>query len=248
MERRVSLNWTHSDEQFILVVLSCPEESHLYELLRPRAIRTIVADGAANCIAEVVKNLGDEFLPTEITGDFDSITDATKEFFTLSKPSVHVIQNPSQENTDFEKCLDLLDRITCSDVVVIGEVGGRVDHSVSVMSVLFKQVYDHLNLFLINQDNLTFVLKQGSTVINLAEVKWIYCSLLPISRPAIVSTSGLHWNLDNQELSMTGLVSSSNKPETKEVRVQSTEKIMWSCYFPNFLSTQFPNSKSPTRS
>mmetsp|Transcript_7844 Transcript_7844/g.15027 ORF Transcript_7844/g.15027 Transcript_7844/m.15027 type:complete len:234 (+) Transcript_7844:11251-11952(+) len=229
--KRILLNWTRNVTSIGLVVLSSRAIPHLYPVLRPRAHKTIVADGAANSLVELVERLGVDYMPTMITGDFDSITQSTAEFFR----EIPVIHNPSQDNTDFEKCLDLLSSSEPYPIIVIGDVSRRVDHSIAILSALFKPAYSHLEIFLVDSDNLSFTIKPGENELLLAPVQWQYCSLLPIYKPAIVTSSGLHWNLDNQEMSMAGLVSSSNRPDEEVVRVKTSEAILWSCYCEDFL-------------
>jgi thiamine pyrophosphokinase len=235
MRRVISLSWISSQAPIDLVVLSSQCSASLYEQLRPRAVQVIVADGAANSLVAVVERLGTSYLPTAITGDFDSILPGVQEYFRTG--GCEIVQNPSQDNTDLEKCLDFLTRLPSSGpVVVIGEISRRVDHSIAILSVLFRPAYADVELFLCDQHNLSFVLREGVTQVHSSSVKWSYVGLLPVYKPTVVTSTGLKWDLTGQVLSMSGLVSSSNEALSEVVQVQTSEMLLWSCHAQDFLA------------
>lgn len=57
-----------------------------------------------------------------------------------------------------------------------------------------------------------------------------WCSLVPLNGPAIVTTSGLRWNLDKSTLNFEGLISTSNEFDgnSYNVVIESNKSILWS--------------------
>lgn len=99
--------------------------------------------------------------PTLITGDMDSITEETKAYF----QDVASVTDLDQDSTDFQKSLsNLKDE---RPIVVLGELGGRFDHSLHALSVLFEPQNLTKQIFIYNGKNLAFAINEGITTINL---------------------------------------------------------------------------------
>jgi thiamine pyrophosphokinase len=92
---------------------------------------TVAADGGAN----IARKLG--LTPDLIIGDLDSITRATRRFFS----STTVIRVARQDNTDLEKALDhIVTMPSLGEVVIIGATGHRLDHTIGNLVVLSQYV------------------------------------------------------------------------------------------------------------
>lgn len=79
---------------------------------------------------------------------------------------------------------------------------GRFDHLMGNINTLYKvpsySHLKHLNVYLLGNDCLTWLLQPGYHTIHIPEKIWSnksYCSLIPIGHPCCVSTTGLKWNL-----------------------------------------------------
>ena len=88
----------------------------------------IAADGGV----ETALDAG--FLPQAIIGDMDSVDDLN-----LLPKSIHQIVLPQQDDTDFEKCLQLIDAPL---IVGVGFLDGRFDHSLAVLDALARLQHD----------------------------------------------------------------------------------------------------------
>jgi len=86
-------------------------------------------------------------------------------------------------------------------------------------------------VYLLCATSLICVLPEGENVLELDGVSRDRCTgvcgLLPIGAPSTLSTSGLKWNLEEQELKFGALVSSSNQIDASVVRVLTSEQIIW---------------------
>ncbi|CAF3213889.1 unnamed protein product [Rotaria socialis] len=194
------------------------------------------ADGGSNVLKTYSDEIHDNFMPDYISGDFDSINEATYKYY-KTIPTVELIKTPDQNATDFTKCVRVMleKKSTLNDLLVFCSLGGRFDHTIGIIHSLYilNNHYPNLQIYLIADCDITFLLHANK--LNRIHIQSIYngntCSLSPISQSAHVDTEGLRWNLcKTQELSFTKLVSSSNTYETKttsHVDVQTDNDIIW---------------------
>jgi len=111
-------------------------------------------------------------------------------------------------------------------ILALGGVGGRRDQEFANYNVMFT--YPHLPMVCITDHCLVTVLPPGRhTIIPDASVEGPVCGLIPLGGAARVTTSGLKWNLDNDEMRFGGLVSTSNEIVAAEVMVETDGALIW---------------------
>ncbi|CAF0926617.1 unnamed protein product [Didymodactylos carnosus] len=199
------------------------------------------ADGGANMLKDFTFKLvnADEknhFIPDYISGDMDSITSTTKNYY--AKYNVQLIHTPDQNATDFTKCIQImLERSSLDVIYIFSTFGGRFDQAMSIIHTLY--LFPTIELYLVTDEDITFVLRPGYNHIHIkSPLRGEYCSLLPIAGPVTsVSTKGLKWNLDgNTTLDFHTLVSSSNAYDEEllksdvadHVEVCTEKDLVWS--------------------
>jgi thiamine pyrophosphokinase len=106
-----------------------------------RAPVLVAADGGADRASA----LGAE--PVAVIGDMDSISPQTR-----GKLGAKVHAITEQDSTDFDKCLRNID---APFILALGCLGGRVDHELSVLSVLVRRA--GRPVVLIGRDDVIFV-------------------------------------------------------------------------------------------
>lgn len=170
--------------------------------------------------------------PDLITGDFDSITEETVEFF----KSTPKINTPDQDATDFTKAFTVLQPVMqqrkICDVVVFHDSSGRLDQVMANLNTLYKMQKDTCNVYLLSGDSITWLLRPGKHTIQVpldlvSNQRW--CSLMPVGSAAHnVTTTGLKWNLYHAQMEFGGMVSTSNTYSTEFVQVQTDSNLIWS--------------------
>jgi thiamine pyrophosphokinase len=109
----------------------------------------------------------DECLPDLIKGDLDSLRDDVRQYYeTLGVP---VVQDGDQYSTDLGKCVCSLQEKEQSDgvdtpydLVVLGGLSGRLDHTVHVLAFLHKLRQSGRRIFAVTDDNVGWVLDETS--------------------------------------------------------------------------------------
>jgi len=208
-------------KKYGLIILNQPirfEKERFLELWNHATIKVTV-DGGTNewfsFTRSVQQNI--DLTPNLVTGDFDSVEPYILEYYrSLGSKIIHT---PDQDETDYHKSLRQLSselfsqntKVEC--VVSIVENSGRLDHIMSNINTLLIGA-DILNvpLYQLSSDSVSWVLKPGQHKIHIEKPtanQW--CGLIPIGKPALITTSGLKWNMVNQKLEFGGLISSSNQ-------------------------------------
>lgn len=230
-----------TDVKYPLILLNQPFSHQLGHLkqLWANAVLRAATDGANNTLYDLM-NTGQSveysFVPDLVTGDFDSIRPEVKSF--MQSKGAEVIATPDQDYTDFTKCLKIVtEKLKCNEVypdclVAFGAFGGRLDHTLSNLNTLYEAVeLVHYPVYLIGDYNLSILLMPGSHVLEVnTGLEEGTCGLIPIGGKCnSITTTGLKWNLDKNEMKFGGLISSCNKYKegATEVSIETDSPVLW---------------------
>jgi len=205
-----------------LLILNMPITLNLktFTQLWTNAKIKVCADGGANRLYEYVpEQERNQFIPDYIKGDLDSIQPHVENYY--SNNGTKIIMDHSQDNTDFNKCLLLLQDVQKQEanlgkwegemVVVSGGLDGRFDQQIEILN----SVYAFQNEFrfqLVGKESAVCMLKKGYHRFNIDKsVAGKFCGLAALNNNTLAKTQGFQWNLDGtQPLSLGGFISSSN--------------------------------------
>jgi len=197
----------------------------------------VAVDGGLNVFHGLAKQNPDfsNFIPTLITGDFDS---ASPELLSHYKSlGCEVIPTPSQDDTDLTKALHIVIeknnqlQLNLRAIVVLVRVGGRLDHIMgNIESLFIVRKRTTIPVYLMDRDNVSWLLGPGSHRIKVgSDKKGRYCGLIPIgSACEHVTSTGLRWNVSDHKLAFGHLVSSSNQLDgSEEVTISTDQPLLW---------------------
>lgn len=181
----------------------------------------IVLDGAINR----VKELGIKI--DVLLGDFDSHDNAME--LVKDQMPVEIVHTPDQNKTDLQKGIEFLITKKYEAVNIVWATGKRADHSLSNMTDIVRYK-DRINIVLIDTH---------SRIYNLSKkfekwfVKGANISLMPVGKVTGLTTQGLKYNLNNEELNIGYRTSSSNEAAEDGVVKITYEKgdlLMMECH------------------
>jgi thiamine pyrophosphokinase len=123
-------------------------------------------------------------------------------------------------------------------IFAVGALGGRLDHELSHMSALreFDVGPSPTRVVLLGRSSMaTLIRGDGRTAIRpCVAVEGPTCGLVPMYGPAVVSTSGLKWDMDETTLAFGRFISTSNEMGEETVRegggeivVTTTAPLVW---------------------
>jgi len=170
------------------------------DIIKQIGLPVVAADGAANTL---IKN-GIE--PTIIVGDLDSV-DAD-----LLRNRSH-LKVADQDNTDFEKALDFIEKDALAPAIIMGIDGGYIDHILGNISI-----FSGTDCVAICGDIVLMPLEDDK-IFNLPMDTKISIFGMP---SCTISSEGLKWKLDNHELSISGMNSCCNRVVSPCVELKIT--------------------------
>lgn len=167
----------------------------------------IAVDSGADAVLEA------GLTPLAVIGDLDSLSQIARNTFAES-----LCQIDEQSTTDFEKALT---RVVAPAIIGLGFTGGRMDHILSVLSVMVR--YPEKPVILADANDVSFLAPQGETVFALPKATRV--SLMPVI-PATVSLNGVVWPFSQTWMSMAGFTSPSNAAIGGDVTIQTDAPIL----------------------
>lgn len=192
-----------------------PDDISLY-----RRIKTdendifICADGGYDTITSV------GIIPDVAIGDMDSVR-------AVLPNDINVIRHPKdKDKTDLHLCIDYALKNNCKELILLGALGGRVDHSLANIIAL-KYISDNGAMGMILTAESAIYITTDKIELKKGEYKYI--SLIPLSeRVEGVTTKGLKYSLFNFTLKQTDNLGISNEfiSETVTISVKKGSLIV----------------------
>lgn len=166
----------------------------------------VAADGGANRLLAL------NTAPRAVIGDLDSINPQARAAF-----AAQLIHVPAQDDTDFDKCLAVID---APFVIGLGFVGSRMDHGLAVLTGLLRR--PDLPVFLLGGRDVIFLAPQRLT---LALPRGARVSLFPFG--AVTGRSrGLDWPIDGINFAPDAAIGTSNSASGGQVSLEFSARKM----------------------
>ncbi len=191
---------------------------------------SVLRESMAGCVIGVDKGM--EFLyrnaivPNYIVGDFDSVDQKIGDYYRY-ETSVPIREyNPVKDASDTEIAVRLAMTLGCSELLILGATGGRIDHlwaNVQILTIPFRagidaKILDPRNCIrLIGKET---VLKKG-------EMYGPYFSLFPLGQEVYgFNIRGAKYPLRNHTLTPYDSLCVSNQLEEDEVTISFSSGIV----------------------
>ncbi|KAJ9292823.1 hypothetical protein DTO271G3_8398 [Paecilomyces variotii] len=133
------------------------------------------------------------------------------------------------------------------DVLILGGLGGRVDQAFSQIHHLYAMARHSDSpgeLYLVSEESISFILQKGRNVIQTPGARrekasskdtdpdGIYyleenIGIIPISGPAVISTTGFEWDVIDWRTELGGQISTSNHIRADVVSVETNERVLF---------------------
>uniref|UniRef100_A0A0K0EYV9 Thiamine diphosphokinase n=1 Tax=Strongyloides venezuelensis TaxID=75913 RepID=A0A0K0EYV9_STRVS len=230
--------WIDYLGETVVVWLNSPisekSDIKLYSHIWNKAMLRYCTDGSSNLVAEYQEkySLKD---PNFIIGDFDSISDYSKQYFKDKSQFVHT---PNQDYTDFSKTLE---QITLNplfpsikNIIVLGGLTGRFDHVLASLNSLITfqaSLFEgKIKTYLIDENNLITVTSSLNTTVEIVpniNILTGKCGYIPImQKKTVVTTNGYKWDLENEEIFFGGIISTSNEIEKNRISIKTNQPVI----------------------
>lgn len=160
--------------------------------------------------------------PNYIIGDFDSVNTKLINKYSNSK----IIKlNPEKDFTDTHMAIKLAIEIKSTEILVLGAIGTRIDHTIANIHILKECLEKNIKCQIVNENNKIFLIKE-ETIIGL-ENKYNYISLIPLTTEVTgVTLTGFKYLLKNATLRIGESIGVSNEQLNKEAKIELENGIL----------------------
>lgn len=161
----------------------------------------ICGDGGANHAYKM------DIIPNYILGDLDSIDNKTKNYY--ENKNVEFIKFPSKKDkTDTEICIDYASHLKATEIVLLGALGGRMDHAMANVNLLYYMLKKGIKGNIVNETDSIFI---SDSELTIRGNKGDNISLLPLFGDVVgVTLENLEYPLNNFTIKKGSSIGISN--------------------------------------
>ncbi len=170
------------NEKIAIIANGTINDHAFHKKLLGKADMIICADGGANHAYE----LG--VIPDYIIGDFDSVKAKVLNYF-IEQNKTTLIKDANQDKTDVELALSLAESFNPKEIMLLGALGSRMDHTLANMLSLAKlpsdikaQIIDDINTIEL-VDKSVDIIGKGKDIV----------SVVPLTDVKGLSYTGMKW-------------------------------------------------------
>ncbi|KAF2744399.1 thiamine pyrophosphokinase [Sporormia fimetaria CBS 119925] len=223
----------------VLVILNQPISNfNVFEQLWRHARFRICADGGANRLYDLLNGMStartEDYLPDAVHGDLDSLRADVRDYYIAH--GVAVSKDADQESTDFGKAMQMVARrqpsIRQQDIIISGGLGGRVDQGLGLLHEIFREESRNarIRLWLVSESSVSFTLKPGRNMLQGLASTGLFTrnvGIVPIYGRAVITTSGLGWDVQDWDTQMGTQVSTSNHVVSDDVVIETNAPVLF---------------------
>lgn len=149
-------------------------------------------------------------VPVFSVGDFDSVNDEERK---ILKKTLNIHPVKAEKNdTDLALGVEQAIQKGYTEIDIYGATGGRLDHFMGTLQILFKSVYIKKEIIIkvIDKQNEIMLLNTGTHQLHKSD-KYQYVSFIPVNGEVILSLSGFKYDLNHQHLEIGSTLTISNE-------------------------------------
>ena len=164
-------------------------------------------------------------VPDLVIGDLDSLSEAARA--SLQAEACQFVEHPrAKDETDLELALQYAVRQGAQEIVVLGALGGRLDHTMANVLLLALPSLAGVSIRIAAGDQQAQIARGGETV-RLQGAAGDLVSLMPLGGDARgVSTRGLAWGLQEDTLRFGASRGVSNEMTASEAEIELGEGLL----------------------
>jgi thiamine pyrophosphokinase len=195
----------------LLVLAGQPPSDALITWRIEEADYSIAVDGGYLCFRQA------GLVPDTLIGDLDSLSE--EEHPGSEFPELKVMHLHEQDSTDFEKALNWIQVNTnIKKLIILGGLGKRTDHLTT--NLLVASVADQSLEITFDDDQEWMRRVTPSCPLSLHGRKGANLSILPLCESSGVTTKGLQWELNSENIGGSKIVGQSNRCKSDLVEIK----------------------------
>lgn len=195
--------------------------SFIKEFLQNRKYDWIIAVDAG---LEILKHL--HITPDEVVGDLDTVSPLVLNEY-RENPSVSFeIHKPEKDETDTELALLTAARRGCDRVDMLGALGGRMDHAISNIQLLYQFYRQGMDACIYDAQNKLYLLGSGKTF-RKSELYGKYISFMPLTEVVEgLTLKGFKYPLNRRRIVLGSCLCISNELNGEEGIIEVEKGVL----------------------
>lgn len=160
--------------------------------------------------------------PDYIVGDFDTVDQRLLEYY---DSNIILRHPPEKDQTDTELAIETALRAGCTELVLFGATGSRLDHSLANIFLLQGLLERGVDAEILNENNKLYLKNKNFTLYR-NETCGDFLSLLPLTETVEeVTLTGLKYPVDKLTFYRDRTLGISNEITEEEARVEFSKGI-----------------------
>lgn len=173
---------------------------------------------------EYLKPLG--IVPHAVVGDFDTVNqEVFWEYHRMEKVAWEV-HRPEKDETDTELALMKAQATGCTQVVVLGATGGRMDHMLGNLHLLFPCLQKGIDAYMLDAQNRIYLI-DGERTFCRNELWGKYISFLPLTQEVKgITLTGFKYPLTDKDIEIGTSLCISNELTGEEGAITFRDGVL----------------------
>ena len=182
--------------------------------------RVIAVDGGL----KQAEDLG--LVPDLIVGDFDTVDPEVLKRFRSREHIMWDVHRPEKDETDTELALQKAMALGCGEIVVLGATGGRADHMMGNVQLLYQCLQKGIFACLLDPQNKIYLL-DGAREYHKCDLWGKYISFLPLTeRVQGITLKGFKYPLQDQDIEIGTSLCISNELTEETARIDLKDGVL----------------------
>lgn len=162
----------------------------------------------------ILKHL--HMIPDEVVGDLDSVDSAVLEEYRKMPGIDFEIHRPEKDETDTELALLTAARCGCEKVDVLGALGGRMDHAIGNIQLMYQFYQQGMDIAIYDSRNKMYLIGNRK-VFRQDEIYGKYISFLPLTETVTgLTLKGFKYPLNRRTIRLGTSLCISNELSREE--------------------------------
>ena len=182
--------------------------------------KVIAVDGGL----EAAKELG--IIPDVIVGDFDTVRSEILSYYRKMEHIIWEVHQPEKDDTDTELAIKRALAMNCSHITLLGATGGRLDHMIGNIHLLFPCLQKGTYAEIVDTQNRLYLI-DGEHTFRKDAVWGKYISFLPLTQEVTgITLKGFKYPLENKDICIGTSLCISNELIEEEGRITFSEGVL----------------------